>query len=149
MRTAHNIVDAAAAKAAFSWLRFMRRQDRQRLTAQGVWATSRAIAGFQVNREHGRMSDCKKPLRRTLRIVNARGLHARASARFVKCAEGFDAEITVSRDGMSVSGTSIMGLMMLAAACGSEIEVEAKGPQAREALDALEALVNNRFDEEE
>jgi phosphocarrier protein len=88
-------------------------------------------------------------LRRTLRIANARGLHARASARFVKCAERFDAEITVSRDGMSVPGTSIMGLMMLAAACGSEIEVEARGPQAREALDALEALVNNRFDEEE
>ncbi len=94
------------------------------------------------------MNDCDKPLRRTLRIVNARGLHARASARFVKCAEGFDAEITVSRDGMRVAGTSIMGLMMLAASCGSEIEVEATGPEAEQALDALEALVNNRFDEE-
>jgi phosphocarrier protein len=84
-----------------------------------------------------------------LPIINARGLHARASARFVKCAEGFDADITVSKDGQSVPGTSIMGLMMLAAAPGSEIAVEAAGPQAQEALDALEALVAARFDEEE
>ena len=88
-------------------------------------------------------------LTRRLKISNARGLHARASARFVKCAEGFDAEITVGKDGEEVPGTSIMGLMMLAASCGSEIEVKARGPQAREALDALEALVANRFDEEE
>jgi len=88
-------------------------------------------------------------IRRTLPIINARGLHARASARFVKCAEGFDADITVSKDGQSVSGASIMGLMMLAAAPGSEILVEASGPQAKEALDALEALVASRFDEEE
>ncbi len=86
---------------------------------------------------------------RTLPIINARGLHARASARFVKCAEGFDAEITVSKDGQSVPGTSIMGLMMLAAAPGSEIHVRAKGPQAAEALEALAALVAARFDEEE
>ncbi len=88
-------------------------------------------------------------LSRTLPIINARGLHARASARFVKCAEGFDAEITVSKDGQSVPGTSIMGLMMLAAAPGSEIHVRAKGPQAAEALEALAALVAARFDEEE
>ena len=87
-------------------------------------------------------------LSRTLPIINARGLHARASARFVKCAEGFDAEITVSKDGQSVSGASIMGLMMLAAAAGSQILVEAAGPDAARALDALEALVANRFDEE-
>ena len=88
-------------------------------------------------------------IRRTLPIINARGLHARASARFVKCAEVYDADITVSKDGQSVPGTSIMGLMMLAAAPGSEIVVEADGPQAKEALDALEALVASRFDEEE
>ncbi len=86
---------------------------------------------------------------RRMKIVNARGLHARASARFVKCAEGFDAEITVCKDDEEVPGTSIMGLMMLAAACGSEIEVKARGPQAQEALDALEALVAARFEEEE
>jgi phosphocarrier protein len=85
---------------------------------------------------------------RELAIVNQRGLHARASAKFVKCAEAFDADITVSRDGMSVPATSIMGLMMLGAAIGTTIMVEARGPQAREALDALAALVEAKFDEE-
>ena len=85
---------------------------------------------------------------RELAIVNQRGLHARASAKFVKCAEAFDADITVSRDGMSVPATSIMGLMMLGAAIGTTIVVEARGPQAREALDALAALVEAKFDEE-
>lgn len=87
-------------------------------------------------------------LSREMAIVNQRGLHARASAKFVKCAEGFDADITVSRDGMSVPGTSIMGLMMLAAAMGTSILVEASGPQAEEAIAALDALVASRFDEE-
>jgi phosphocarrier protein HPr len=81
-------------------------------------------------------------------IVNVRGLHARASAKFVKCAEQFDAEVTVSRDGQSVPGTSIMGLMMLGAAHGTSIHVAAKGRQAGEAMVALEALVAGRFGEE-
>ena len=76
-----------------------------------------------------------------LAIINQRGLHARASAKFVKCAEGYDADITVSRDGQTVPATSIMGLMMLAAAMGTSITVEASGPQAEAALSALEALV--------
>ena len=88
------------------------------------------------------------PLTADVTICNTRGLHARASARFVKCAEKFDAEVQVSRDGQTVGGTSIMGLMMLAAAKGSEIEITASGPQARDALDALVALVNAGFDEE-
>ncbi len=85
--------------------------------------------------------------RRTLNICNAKGLHARASAKFVKCAETFDAEISVSRDGLTVPGTSIMGLMMLAAARGCDVEVEAKGPEAESALEALSALVDRKFDE--
>ena len=85
---------------------------------------------------------------RELAITNQRGLHARASAKFVKCAEGFNADITVSRDGMSVPATSIMGLMMLGAAMGTSISVEATGPQAQEALNALEQLVESKFDED-
>ena len=81
-------------------------------------------------------------------IVNQRGLHARASAKFVKCAEGFDADITVSRDGMTVPATSIMGLMMLGAAIGTSISVEASGPQAAAAVGALDQLVASKFDEE-
>jgi phosphocarrier protein len=80
--------------------------------------------------------------------VNERGLHARASAKFVKLASGFDAEVTVSRDGQGVDARSIMGLMMLAAGIGSSIDISAEGPQAAEALDALVALVAARFDEE-
>ncbi len=87
--------------------------------------------------------------RRTLNICNAKGLHARASAKFVKCAERFDADISVSRDGLTVPGTSIMGLMMLAAARGCDVEVEATGPEAETALEALSALVARKFDEEE
>lgn len=85
---------------------------------------------------------------RELAIINQRGLHARASAKFVKCAEGFDADITVSRDGMAVPATSIMGLMMLGAAMGTSISVVASGPQAEQALDALAQLVESKFDEE-
>lgn len=81
-------------------------------------------------------------------IINQRGLHARASAKFVKCAESFDASVTVSRDGQSVPGTSIMGLMMLAASLGTSITVEISGPQADAAMEALSALVANKFDEE-
>jgi phosphocarrier protein HPr len=85
---------------------------------------------------------------RELAIINQRGLHARASAKFVKCAESFNAEIVVSRDGMSVPATSIMGLMMLGAAMGTSIQVEARGPDAEAALAALAQLVASRFDEE-
>ena len=85
---------------------------------------------------------------RELAIVNQRGLHARASAKFVKCAEGFDANIQVSRDGQTVPATSIMGLMMLAAAMGTSINVEASGPEADNAIEALAALVASRFDED-
>ncbi len=85
---------------------------------------------------------------RELAIINQRGLHARASAKFVKCAESFNAEILVSRDGMTVPATSIMGLMMLGAAMGTAIQVEASGPDAEAAVDALAQLVASRFDEE-
>jgi phosphocarrier protein len=85
---------------------------------------------------------------RQLAIVNQRGLHARASAKFVKCAEGFDANVVVSKDGQSVPGTSIMGLMMLAAGIGSSITVEASGPMAESCMAALEKLVADKFDEE-
>jgi phosphocarrier protein len=88
------------------------------------------------------------PLRREVEIVNARGLHARASAKFVKCAEQFDADINVSRDGQTVPGTSIMGLMMLAAQMGSTILIEASGRDAEPALDALASLVASRFGED-
>jgi len=87
-------------------------------------------------------------LSRTVEIVNERGLHARASAKFVKLASGFDAEVTVSRDGQSVDARSIMGLMMLAAGIGSSIDICAEGPQAEAALEALSALVAARFDED-
>ena len=81
-------------------------------------------------------------------IVNKRGLHARASAKFVQCAERFDAEIAVTRDGTTVAGTSIMGLMMLAAAPGTSIHIEASGRDAKAALEALITLVSSRFGEE-
>jgi phosphocarrier protein HPr len=87
-------------------------------------------------------------LAKELDIVNQRGLHARASAKFVKCAEGFDANIQVTRDGQTVPATSIMGLMMLAAAMGTSIMVEASGPEAEKALAALSALVSAKFDED-
>ena len=85
--------------------------------------------------------------KKTLTIVNSRGLHARASARFVQVAEQFKADISVSRDGQTVPGTSIMGLMMLAAAQGSTIDVEATGPQAEMALKAIAELVEDGFGE--
>jgi phosphocarrier protein HPr len=88
-------------------------------------------------------------LSRHVTIVNRRGLHARASARFVKCAEGFDAAVHVIKDGQSVEGTSIMGLMTLAAAPGSTIELTADGPDAQAAMDALSELVESGFGEED
>jgi phosphocarrier protein HPr len=86
---------------------------------------------------------------RTVEIVNKRGLHARASAKFVKLAAGFDAEVKVSKDGQSVDARSIMGLMMLAAGPGSAIDIEAEGKEAAPAVEALAALVAARFDEDE
>jgi phosphocarrier protein HPr len=86
---------------------------------------------------------------REVPIVNMRGLHARASARFVQTVEKFNAEITVSRAGETVGGTSIMGLMMLAAAKGSTITVTAKGPEAKAALAAIEHLCADKFGEGE
>ena len=86
---------------------------------------------------------------RELSIINKRGLHARASAKFVQTVERFDAEVLVTRAGETVSGTSIMGLMMLAAAPGTTIFVEASGPEAQAAVDALDALVSDRFGEGE
>jgi len=85
----------------------------------------------------------------TLEICNKRGLHARASAKFVKCVERFDVDIVVTRDNQTVGGTSIMGLMMLAAAPGCSIHIEANGPDADAALAALSHLVNDKFGEGE
>lgn len=84
---------------------------------------------------------------RILNIVNEKGLHARASAKFVEVVEAHDAEAEVCRDGVSVSGDSIMGLLMLAAANGTQIEVTTSGPEAEKLADALEALVADRFGE--
>ncbi len=84
---------------------------------------------------------------RILKIVNEKGLHARASAKFVEVVEGFDASAEVEKDGMSVSGDSIMGLLMLAASRGTEIQVRTAGPQAEKLMDALAALVAERFGE--
>jgi phosphocarrier protein len=84
----------------------------------------------------------------TVTIVNRKGLHARASAKFVKCAETFEADVKVTRDGQSVGGTSIMGLMMLAAGPGTSILIEAEGADAEKALAALVALVEDGFGED-
>src|SRR5690349_24887092 len=86
---------------------------------------------------------------RTLVICNKKGLHARASAKFVQTVEKFDADVRVSRGGETVGGTSIMGLMSLAAARGTDITVEATGADAQAAIDAIEALVAGRFGEDE
>lgn len=81
-------------------------------------------------------------------IINQRGLHARASAKFVQLASGFDASVHVEKDGVKVGGTSIMGLMMLAASPGYSIRVTASGREALQVIDALEQLVASRFGEE-
>lgn len=85
---------------------------------------------------------------RQLKIVNVKGLHARASARFVEVVEAFDASATVRRDGLSAAGDSIMGLLMLAASMGTSIEVETSGAEAVALADALDTLVADRFGEE-
>jgi phosphocarrier protein len=86
--------------------------------------------------------------RRTVEIVNERGLHARASAKFVKMAAQFDAHVTVTRDGQTVDAQSIMGLMMLGAGPGCCVDIIAEGDQAEAAVEALSQLVADRFDEE-
>ncbi|MEM8732453.1 MAG: HPr family phosphocarrier protein [Pseudomonadota bacterium] len=86
-------------------------------------------------------------IRRTLKIVNEKGLHARASAKLVELVERHDATAAVSRDGLSASGDSIMGLLMLAASKGTTIDVETSGPQAEQLADALAELVADRFGE--
>ena len=85
---------------------------------------------------------------REIPIINKRGLHARASAKFVQMVERFTADVTVTRNGETVGGTSIMGLMMLSAGPGTTILVSAKGPEAKAALDAIAELVGNKFGEE-
>lgn len=85
---------------------------------------------------------------RTVEIINERGLHARASAKFVKTAAQFEAEVKVSRDGQTVDAQSIMGLMMLAAGIGSTVDIHAEGPDAEAAVDTLVQLVSDRFHEE-
>ncbi len=95
------------------------------------------------------MSDTALSARASVEICNNKGLHARASAKFVKLASSYDdAHIMVIKDDNRVDALSIMGLLMLAASKGSTIEIEAEGPQAQEAVEALVALVNDRFGEE-
>lgn len=89
------------------------------------------------------------PPPRAIPIINKRGLHARAAAKFVQTVEKFQATVTVSKDGHSVGGDSIMGLMMLAASPGTALSIAASGPEAEAALDALEQLLGARFGEEE
>lgn len=93
-------------------------------------------------------ADATAGIERDIPITNKRGLHARASAKFVQTVESFDAEVEVSKDNQSVCGTSIMGLMMLAASIGTSILVTTRGPQAAEAMQAIVDLVEARFHEE-
>jgi len=93
--------------------------------------------------------DAAPVVTRVLEICNKKGLHARASAKFVQTVEKFEAEVKVTRGQETVGGTSIMGLMMLAAGPGSTIKVEATGRQASEVIEALDALVTGRFTEQE
>lgn len=95
------------------------------------------------------MNETTETLSRELPIINRKGLHARATAKFVQCVEKYDAAITVARNGETVGGTSIMGILTLGAGIGSTIVVTANGPDAQAALDALAALIANRFGEDE
>ncbi|MFM8858927.1 MAG: HPr family phosphocarrier protein [Methylocystis sp.] len=94
-------------------------------------------------------SSNQNSLTRDFVIINKKGVHARATAKLVQCCEKYDATITVSKDGDTVGGSSIMGILTLGAGIGSTITVTATGPQALEALEALEALISNRFGEDE
>ena len=93
--------------------------------------------------------DSAAPLSRRIMIINKRGLHARAAAKFVRTVERFDAAVTVSKDGQSVGGDSIMGLMMLAASPGTAVHLVATGAEADAALNELEQLLADRFGEDE
>ncbi len=93
--------------------------------------------------------DAQDALERTVEITNKKGLHARASAKFVQAVENFDADVTVTRGSETVGGTSIMGLMMLAAGPGTSITIRASGKDALEAMNAICALVNGRFGEDD
>ena len=93
-------------------------------------------------------SESDAPLVRDFPIINQRGLHARASAKFVQVAGSYQASVSVQKDGTEVGGTSIMGLMMLAASPGCCIRVTAKGPEARQVMAAIEELIATRFGEE-
>lgn len=99
--------------------------------------------------------DCPPPpvfpgtISREMRITNRKGLHARATAKFVQCVECYNAEIKVTRCGETVGGDSIMGILTLGAGLGSTITVSASGVQAKEALNALDELVSSRFGEDE
>jgi phosphocarrier protein HPr len=101
------------------------------------------------NNASGSHSPDQGPIIRDLEICNKKGLHARASAKFVQMVEKFDADVKVRRGSETVGGNSIMGLMMLAAGPGTTITVEARGAQAAEVIEALSALVCGRFTEEE
>ena len=89
------------------------------------------------------------PVAATVGICNQRGLHARASAKFVKLASTFDSEIRVTRDGVTVNARSLLGLLMLGAGNGCDVQIEAEGPDAAEAVEALSDLVNRKFDEDQ
>ena len=95
------------------------------------------------------MSDAAPSAQAVLNICNQRGLHARASAKFVKLASSFESEIHVTRDGVTVDARSIMGLLMLGAGIGCSIDVSAEGPDAEEAMEALTDLVARKFDEDQ
>jgi phosphocarrier protein HPr len=94
-------------------------------------------------------ADAQDALERIVEITNKKGLHARASAKFVQAVEGFDADVTVTRGSETVGGTSIMGLMMLAAGPGTSITIKARGKDAAEVMQAICALVNSRFGEDD
>ena len=100
-------------------------------------------------REAGDAPSSGDTIVREIPITNKRGLHARASAKFVQMAERFKADITVTRNNETVGGNSIMGLMMLSAGIGSSVIVSATGPEAREAIEALTTLVTTKFGEDE
>jgi len=87
--------------------------------------------------------------KRCVKLCNTLGLHARASALFVQCASAFSAEIFLQKGDVNVNGKSIMGVMMLAASCGSQLTISARGEDAISALDALETLINDKFGEAE
>jgi len=87
-------------------------------------------------------------LKKEITIINKLGLHARAAAKFVNLASGFESEINISRNGKTVNGKSIMGVMMLAASCGSQIELSVDGTDEQAALQQIEQLIEDRFGEE-